>query len=99
MPETCENCGLVIGNLETPRIFDGYVVCVICDDKLRHPADRSGVMSPPTPSYSPMPFVARPPTNVNETVDSVVGRVIIIIVLIIIILMCGSVIVWKLNNP
>ena len=35
MSETCENCGRQIGNLETPHVFRGHVVCADCDAKLR----------------------------------------------------------------
>ena len=30
MPETCENCGRTIGNLETPHVHDGHIVCAAC---------------------------------------------------------------------
>lgn len=36
--ETCMNCGRVIGTLETPRIYNGKVVCFACDDLLRRQA-------------------------------------------------------------
>jgi hypothetical protein len=32
--ETCENCGQVIGELETPYIFEGHVVCAGCHDRV-----------------------------------------------------------------
>lgn len=39
--ETCENCGRVIGKLETPRAFDGHVVCAECHARLaKSPATR-----------------------------------------------------------
>lgn len=28
--EECSNCGRVIGKLETPRVFEGNVVCAAC---------------------------------------------------------------------
>ena len=33
--ETCSNCERAIGNLETPHIFNGHVVCAQCDTRLR----------------------------------------------------------------
>jgi hypothetical protein len=30
MMEECTNCGRIIGKLETPRVFDGNVVCAGC---------------------------------------------------------------------
>ncbi|HEV58828.1 MAG TPA: PH domain-containing protein [Phycisphaerales bacterium] len=35
MSETCENCGKQIGDLETPHVFQGHIVCAECDKKLR----------------------------------------------------------------
>lgn len=34
MLEQCANCRREIGNLETPRIFNDYVVCRECHDRL-----------------------------------------------------------------
>lgn len=41
--ETCQNCGRIIGNLETRYLFQGNIVCVNCDANLR-----SAKPSPPT---------------------------------------------------
>lgn len=41
--ETCENCGRVIGALETPHIHDEHVVCAECADRLKQPS----VTTPP----------------------------------------------------
>ena len=32
--ETCENCNRLIGNLETPYLHDGHVVCADCKQRL-----------------------------------------------------------------
>lgn len=36
MSENCENCGKVIGDLETPHLYKTHVVCSICIQKLQH---------------------------------------------------------------
>lgn len=49
--EACANCGRTIGKLETPRIWDGHVVCAQCDARLRP-------QTPPqaeTPANQPKP--------------------------------------------
>jgi predicted amidophosphoribosyltransferase len=33
--ETCENCGVPIGALETPRVWNEHVVCPTCWQKLK----------------------------------------------------------------
>ncbi len=35
MSEICENCGKQIGDLETPHVFQGHIVCTECDKRLR----------------------------------------------------------------
>lgn len=35
MPENCENCSKVIGDSETPHVFQGHIVCTPCFRKLR----------------------------------------------------------------
>jgi hypothetical protein len=37
--EICANCGQAIGNLETPHIFNGRVVCAECYGKLSRRVD------------------------------------------------------------
>jgi hypothetical protein len=34
MPETCANCGAVIGKLETPHVFKDQIVCGACRTRL-----------------------------------------------------------------
>jgi hypothetical protein len=48
MSEQCENCGRLIGALETPHIYEDHVVCRQCKDKLSVPR-------PPA-----LPSIARP---------------------------------------
>jgi hypothetical protein len=44
--ETCENCGRAIGNLETPNVHDGHVVCAKCKAILQ-PETAMQLISPP----------------------------------------------------
>ena len=37
-PETCENCGAAIGQLETPLVWQDHVVCGPCYGRLNPPA-------------------------------------------------------------
>jgi hypothetical protein len=32
--DKCENCGRVIGRLETPQLHDDHIVCVECKERL-----------------------------------------------------------------
>jgi ankyrin repeat protein len=34
MMETCENCGMPIGKLETPQVWKDHIVCIACYHKL-----------------------------------------------------------------
>ena len=41
--EVCSNCERAIGNLETPCVFNGRVVCFDCNQRLRRQADSKAV--------------------------------------------------------
>jgi hypothetical protein len=41
--EQCTNCSGTIGNLETAYLFNGSVVCGICDKKLREPTHSEAI--------------------------------------------------------
>jgi hypothetical protein len=45
--ETCENCARPIGNLETPRLHDGHVVCPECGDRLYAQVPTAALPDPP----------------------------------------------------
>lgn len=45
-PETCENCNRVIGNLETPRVHQGHIVCATCAKVLDDESAAPGVGRP-----------------------------------------------------
>ncbi len=49
--ETCENCGRVIGRLETPHVHGDHVVCAECLARLTPPS---------RPPPAPIPAIARP---------------------------------------
>lgn len=51
--ETCENCGSVIGKLETPYIFNDSVVCSQCYQRLG-----SATAPPPVPAAA-APYLPR----------------------------------------
>lgn len=36
--EVCKNCGRAIGNLETPHVYQGHIVCAACAAILDAPA-------------------------------------------------------------
>lgn len=62
--EKCANCDRTIGNLETPHVHNGHVVCVECKSKLRPIViDDSDVVKPVADTFAnrldSMP-VARP---------------------------------------
>lgn len=46
MSETCENCGKQIGDLETPHVFQGHIVCAECDRRLRQAVPRPATSVP-----------------------------------------------------
>ena len=60
----CQNCGRVIGKLETPYVFEDHVVCGDCLPKLKPNVIPYGA---PAPAEKP-----RPPGNVVlGTIDAV----------------------------
>lgn len=68
--ETCANCNRSIGNLETPYVHDGHVVCVECKSKLRPVViDESDLVKDQSDSISwarpvtPRPAAYRPPPS------------------------------------
>jgi hypothetical protein len=46
--ETCRNCNRPIGNLETPHVWNGHVVCAACRNALEAGVPRA--VPPPTSS-------------------------------------------------
>ena len=48
--EKCENCGRVIGKLETPNLHQGAVVCGECDRRLKSAAGGSPVAASEGPT-------------------------------------------------
>jgi hypothetical protein len=51
--ETCENCGAMIGDLETPCLWDNHIVCADCHAKLGTPSANAHSSLPATPSLPP----------------------------------------------
>src|SRR5690349_20615355 len=49
-PETCENCGRVIVNLETPRLFNEHVVSAGCHEILSRPSPLAQPLTHQSPS-------------------------------------------------
>lgn len=54
---TCQNCGDVIGNLETPATWQGSRVCALCYAKLC----RAATIAPPSPPVPPPSAATRVP--------------------------------------
>jgi hypothetical protein len=60
--EHCENCGRVIGQLETPRVYRQRVVCAECHDRLT-----AAPALPPLPAPMPTaPVYVAPPTIIVD---------------------------------
>lgn len=53
MSETCANCGRGIGKLETPRVFEGNVVCPECWGRLEQERALSALSYASTPPAPP----------------------------------------------
>jgi hypothetical protein len=53
--EQCENCGRLIGNLETPHLYNEHIVCATCAQVL--------TSAPPAPTL-PAPTPPAPPAEV-----------------------------------
>jgi hypothetical protein len=61
--ETCENCGTVIGKLETPMLMNEHVVCGPCYTRLAKPPTTPPVTPPPSASVSMCPHCNVPLTK------------------------------------
>lgn len=59
--ETCANCGRDIGRLETPRVWDGNIVCGPCDTLLR--GDAVLAIKENRPAPAPIPANPFPPPH------------------------------------
>jgi hypothetical protein len=68
--ETCENCGRLIGKLETPWLHGEHVVCTECWQRLKTETGVEPRPQPPPPQYAPVqlastqyvaPIPVRPP--------------------------------------
>lgn len=63
--ETCDNCGRVIGKLETPYVHGEHVVCADCYQRL-HPQPQAVAYATP-PQYAPQHAAApHPPVQTIE---------------------------------
>lgn len=62
--ETCENCGSIIGKLETPYVHGDHVVCRECKDRLAQPVTQHAA-PPPLPDATGAPLRPAPSSDVQ----------------------------------
>jgi hypothetical protein len=88
--EKCENCGRVIGNLETPLLHQEHVVCAQCWDRLQPVKTASAPTVPirPTVDRSRIPPWRRSASNDKfSDFDSKVKYVFLAIIL-------AAIVIW-----